>query len=125
MKERSGRAYARAADAVREEVDELREALPSNDVLIAGLVGAAIGAGLGLLISNSGRAQSFPVRARKLGRKGQRVVASRIAGVNFGDAGGAMRDYADRAREAFEDLLERESRDLKRALRRRRRSLGL
>jgi len=125
MRERSGRAYARAADAVREEVDELREALPSNDVLIAGLVGAAIGAGLGLLLSNSGRSKSFPVRARKLGRQGQRVIAARMSGARLAETGGAMRDYAERARDAFEDLLERESRSLKRALRRRRRSLGL
>jgi hypothetical protein len=36
-----------------------------------------------------------------------------------------VRDAAERAREAFEDLLARESRSLRRSLRRRRRSLGL
>jgi hypothetical protein len=35
-----------------------------------------------------------------------------------------VKDYAERARAAFEDALEREVRDLRRAARRRRRKLG-
>ena len=124
-RERSGRAFDRAAGAVREEMDELREAMPANDVLIAGLVGATIGAGVGFLLSSGGRSETLPARARSLQRKGRRAIAARVPTAAMADAGEAMRDYAERAREAFEDLLEREARSLKRAIRRRRRSLGL
>jgi hypothetical protein len=101
--------------------------VPGGDLLVAGLVGAAIGAGIGLLFSGGGRSvvETLPVRATKLQRKVRRMAASRARSARISDAGDAVRDAAERAREAFEDLLARESRSLRRSLRRRRRSLGL
>jgi hypothetical protein len=119
----SGRAYDRDVDEGDEEtmMDDDR---PQADLLIAALLGAAVGAGLGLLASRAMQDETPEVVkiARSAGRSARRAVrrAPSLSG-----AGGAVGDVISDARSAVERAVERELRQLKRAMRRRRRELGL
>ena len=103
-------------------------------LLTAALIGAAIGAGLGLLASRSidednvgAMLRSARKRARgglRRGTKAAGAIGSRAGGA-IGGARDAVGDFASTAREAFDDLLEREVRQLRKAARRQRRRFGL
>jgi hypothetical protein len=97
---------------------------PQADLLIAALLGAAVGAGLGLLASRAMHDETPEVVkiARSAGRSARRVVRRTPS---LSDAGGAVSDVISDARTAVERAVERELRQLKRAMRRRRRELGL
>ena len=93
---------------------------PQADLLIAALLGAALGAGLGLLASRAMQDETPEVVkiARSAGRTARRAVRRTPS---LYDAGGAVGEVIADARSA----VERELRQLKRAMRRRRRELGL
>jgi hypothetical protein len=101
-------------------------------LVAAALIGATVGAGLGLLASRMlDDDMAVMVRtARKRVRRGVRQgvksagAIGSSAGEAIGDARGAVGDFASRAREAFEDVLQREVRQLRKAARRQRRRLG-
>ncbi|MDF1502515.1 hypothetical protein PYV61_06170 [Roseisolibacter sp. H3M3-2] len=97
---------------------------PQADLLIAALLGAAVGAGLGLLVSRA-MVDDTPavVRlARNAGRSARKAVRR---APSLSDAGGAVGEVLSDARGAMERAVDRELRQLKRAMRRRRRELGL
>ena len=97
----------------------------ATDMLAAALLGAAVGAGLGLLATKlveSDDVRDHLIAARRgMGRNVRRGL--RAARQSVGRAA-AVKEYAEKARAAFEDALEREVRDLRRAARRRRRKFG-
>jgi hypothetical protein len=110
------------------------------DLLTAALLGAAIGAGTTLLLRRgpSGRRPGAP--AWRLAREGARIGAqlagrgARYAwdrGVDAWDRiprdeiEDKLRDYFESAREAIDDLVESELKDLRKAIRRQRRKLGI
>lgn len=96
------------------------------DLALAALVGAAVGAGLGLLArALVTEEQTMAARSARLVRQARRAVPTRAARVAAGDAGDAVRDAVLEARASAERLLAREVREFRRALRRRRRRLGL
>ena len=102
-------------------------------LLAAAVLGAALGAGLGLLV---GRALDTDVgslvmrSARKRVRTGAKRVrrvassAGSAAGGAFDDTREAVGDFASHARERLEDALEREVKQLRKLARRQRRRLG-
>lgn len=110
----------------------------TTTVLTAALIGAAIGAGLGLLASRAFDDDDVTAMfhaARKRARRGIRrgsaaagAAAGAIgerAGGAIGDARDAVGEFASHARDSFETMLEREVRQLRKAARRQRRRLGL
>ena len=102
-----------------------RDELGNRDLIAAAILGAAVGAGLGLLatrlVDTDDVRDTIAVARRGMSRGVKRGVR---AARQSASAAAAVKDYADRAREAFEDALEREVRDLRRAVRRRRRKFG-
>ncbi|MBV9879989.1 MAG: hypothetical protein JO180_05800 [Gemmatirosa sp.] len=131
---RSGRASAPAgpettADAG--EADRADEGGDARTLLVAALVGAAIGAGIGLLASQALEEEPTMTRVvrsarRRAGRSVRRGAAAvGSAGDALGDARDAVGEFASRARSAFEDALEREVKQLRRNARRQRRRFGL
>ncbi|AHG90719.1 hypothetical protein J421_3182 [Gemmatirosa kalamazoonensis] len=135
---RSGRASARGEETTRNEPRESNATGTASDddtnaLLGAALIGAAIGAGLGLLASRAfeGDAMSVVMRsARKRVKRGVRSgrkaasAAGSAAGEALGDARDAVGHFAERARDSFESALQREVRQLRKAARRRRRRLA-
>jgi hypothetical protein len=122
-------------DALGEQDDEQdddaeeQEELNTGELIAAALLGAAVGAGLGLLASryvDTGDLRDRVVSASRQMNRGLRSGLSRgIKQVRrrapeLPD----VREYAERARAVFEDALEREVRALKRGARRRRRRFG-
>ena len=106
----------------------------ARTLLTAALIGAAIGAGLGLLASRALDDDSVRGTIRQVRRRGGRAIRRRTAAVSelgsaAGEALGGARDtlgeYAERARDAFESALQREVKQLRRSARRQRRRLGL
>jgi hypothetical protein len=98
------------------------------------LIGAAIGAGLGLLASRAFDEDDMAGMMRSARKRAGRAVRRRAAAAAklgtatsraIGGASESVGDFASHAREAFEDALRREIRDLRKAARRRRRRLGL
>ena len=120
------------------DASESREA--QYDLLTAALLGLAIGAGTTLLLRR-GPGGSRPIAPMWKGaRKGARV-AGRLAGrgaryawdkgvdawdqVPREEIAERMREYFDTAREHIDDYVESELKDLRRAIRRQRKKLGI
>ena len=112
------------------------------DLLTAALLGAAVGAGLAVLAGAgrrrsagiggamlaavaSGRGRAMLGRAAKAAGRGAVQRGMKVARGFGEDAGDHVRHYADSAREAIDDAVAREVRDLRRAVRRRRKRLGI
>jgi hypothetical protein len=114
------------------------------DLLTAALLGLAIGVGTTLMIRRgpSGRRPMSPVlRGAALGAKWAGLGAARLGarGASWArDAGSELweriprdeirdhvRDYLGKAQEAIDDVVETELRDLRKALRRQRKRLGI
>jgi len=114
------------------------------DLLTAALIGLAIGVGTTLLVRRgpSGRRPVSPVlRGAALGAKWAGLGAARLGarGASWArDAGSELweriprdeirdhvRDYLGKAHEAIDDVVETELRDLRKALRRQRKRLGI
>jgi gas vesicle protein len=121
----SAPASAHAEDHdVEDERAGLDDTRPSADLLIAALLGAAVGAGVGLLASRAMADDSSTVdRAVRQFRKGSRRVVRAVPDV--GHVASSISEGVSDARRAAERTIEREMRAMKRALRRRRRELGL
>jgi monoamine oxidase len=103
-------------------------------LIAAALIGAAIGAGLGLLASRALEDEGVSVMLRSARRRAGREIRRRsraaarlgsAAGEAIGDTRDSIADLAARARDSFEDVLQREVRQLRKAARRQRRRLGL
>lgn len=112
------------------------------DLLTAALLGAAVGAGVAMLVG-SGRRKPQPLgqavlAALQPGRKTRLAGRAALAGARMvvkrgsrkahdltEDAGDTVREYAEAAREAIDDAVAREVRDLRRAIRKQRKRLGL
>ena len=114
-----GSARAGGSDAMDMDRDE------QYDLLTAALIGVAVGAGTALLISAfvpepRPGVQRAMRRGRKLAARGGKaaLVAPAAAQKQLGA-------YLESAREAIADTVEAELKDLRRAIRRRRRRLGL
>jgi uncharacterized protein YoxC len=128
----SSRASARDEDTMSDEPRDT-ESEETATLVTAAIIGAAIGAGLGLLASRvMDDDVSVMVRSarKRVGRGVRRGSAA--AGALGASAGSAVRgagetvgDFATRARDTFEDMLQREVRQLRKAARRQRRRLGL
>lgn len=95
-----------------------------TDLLIAGLIGAALGAGLGLLAARAMAEEVPPVvsAARRLRKRAGRAI-DRTPSVR--DVGSAVSQVVEDARERVEQAVQRELRQMQRAMRRRRRELGV
>ena len=113
---------------------ESREA--KYDLLTAALVGLAIGAGTTLLLRRGpggkrpiGPAWRAARASARMAGRGARFAWDR--GVDAWDRipreeiGGRVRDYFESARETIDDLVQSELKDLRRAIRRRRKELGI
>lgn len=95
------------------------------DLLTAALIGVAVGAGTALLIS--ALAPEPPRGVQRAMRRG-RKLATRGGRAALGAPEAAREQlgaYLESAREAIADTVEAELKDLRRAIRRRRRRLGL
>ena len=114
------------------------------DLLTAALIGATIGAGLTYMLRRgpSGTRPASPVmrgigrgakwagrHATRLGSRGGRWAADRghdlWERVPREEIADSVSDYVGRAREAIDDAVESELKDLRRAIRRQRKRLGL
>ena len=110
------------------------------DLLTAALLGVALGAGVTLLLRQGPRgsrpgvtlaraAGRGAMRAGVLGAEGARWAAKRgeemwdRAGMD--EVGERVRDYLDDARETISDVVEEELDDLRKAIRRQRKRLGV
>ncbi|HEX6057592.1 MAG TPA: hypothetical protein VFZ11_01150 [Gemmatimonadaceae bacterium] len=110
------------------------------DLLTATLLGVALGAGVTLLLRQGPRGQRPGAtmlrvagrgakRAGVLGAEGARWAAERggelwdRAGMD--EVGERVRDYLDEARETISDVVEEELDDLRKAIRRQRKRLGV
>lgn len=97
---------------------------PQADLLIAALLGAALGAGVGLLASRV-LAPEEPAVVRGV-RRVHRTASRALRDVpSVGDATSAVGSLVADARTAVEEAIERELRQMRRAMRRRRRELGI
>jgi len=114
------------------------------DLLTAALIGITIGAGVTYLLRRgpSGRRPMSPVfnglgrgagwagrKAARLGKQGAKWAASRGEDlwdrVPRDEIRESVTDYVGRAREAIDDVVESELHDLRRAIRRQRKRLGV
>ena len=103
--------------------------------MTAAAIGLAVGAGVALVIGGLRRESPSAIlmkpvhrhlkQARSAGRAGARWASRQAhdAADSFGPD--AIRDYLESAREAIDGVVEDEVRGLKRAIRRRRKQLGL
>ncbi|HJQ21602.1 MAG TPA: hypothetical protein VJ867_14740 [Gemmatimonadaceae bacterium] len=105
------------------------------DLLTAALLGAAIGAGTTLLLRRGPSGKRPGAAAWRTARTGARMAGrgARIAWERGQDLWERvpreeieehLRDYASTARDAIDHLVEHELKDLRKAIRRRRRKLG-
>lgn len=136
-----GRAAARPRVRGSAHADDAAESRDAQyDLLTAALLGVAIGAGTTLLLRRgpSGRRPLTP--AWRVARRGARVGA-RMAGrgarmawdrgvdlwerIPREEIEERLRDYFDSARDSIEEAVASEVKDLRKAIRRRRRKLGL
>jgi hypothetical protein len=114
------------------------------DLLTAALIGLTIGAGLTYMLRrgpSGGRPLSPVLRGVGSGARwaGRRAAAASMMGARWAADHGEdlwdriprdairkeMREYVGRAREAIDDVVESELRDLRRAIRRQRKRLGI
>jgi gas vesicle protein len=97
---------------------------PSADLLIAALLGAAVGAGVGLIASRAFADDSSTMdRAVRQIRRRTRTVGRAMPDV--AGLASSVSDSVSDARRAAERTFKEEMRAMRRALRRRRRELGL
>lgn len=127
---------------VRDENGDAREA--EFDLLTAALIGATIGGALMFMLRRgpSGNRPLVPMllgmgrgagwtgkQAARIGAKGARWAAERGEGlwdrIPRDDIREHVSDYMTRAREAIDDVVESELTDLRRAVRRQRKRLGI
>ena len=110
------------------------------DLLTAAALGVVVGAGLALLVRRGPRG-SRPIgeatratargarRAAKAGMRGARWAAERGEemwdGIPFDEIGESIGEYLRTAREAIDDAVAHELRDLRKAVRRQRKRLGV
>lgn len=112
----------------------------STDVLLAIGVGLALGAGLALVARERARrrrpmarlerfARSGVKEARRLRDRGTRWALEKGEsirdGVPVSEIGDSVADYLETARQSIDDAVNREIRDLRRAIRRERKRLGV
>lgn len=109
------------------------------DLLTAAILGLAVGAGIAMLVR--GRRKRTPralareagmmagAAAGRAGRRGMKWAAQRgeemLDRIPFDDMGEAISDYAHQAREAIDETVTHELKDLRKAVRRRRKQLGI
>jgi hypothetical protein len=133
---RSNEARPRVRGSARGTRDEVDDRDAQYDLLTAALLGAAIGAGTTLLLRRgpSGDRPMLPVwRAARAGARfagrGARFAWDRgrdaWARVPREEIEERMHDYFNSARDTIDNLMEHELKDLRRAIRRRRKRLGL
>ena len=126
------------------EDDEVGARDTEYDLLTAALIGLTIGAGLTYVLRRgpSGGRPLSPV-LREVGRgarwAGRRAAEASLSGARWAADRGEdlwdriprdairneMQEYVGRAREAIDDVVESELRDLRRAIRRQRKRLGI
>ena len=92
-----------------------------REVLLAGLIGAAIGAGLGILAGRA-LADEGP-RLAEATRRARLKARRAMAATPVRDVAPAVRNVVADVREAAERAIARELRDMRRAMRRRREEL--
>ncbi len=112
----------------------------STDVLLAIGVGLALGAGLALVARERARRRRPMARLERFARsgvKGARRLRDRGTrwalekgesirdGVPVSEIGDSVADYLETARQSIDDAVNREIRDLRRAIRRERKRLGV
>ena len=102
-------------------MDEDREGV---DLLIAALLGAAVGAGVGLLASRVLTPEE-PAMVRGARRVHKTATRAFRDVPSVSDASSAVSGFVSDARSAVEEAIERELRQMRRAMRRRRRELGI
>jgi hypothetical protein len=110
------------------------------DLLIAMALGAAVGAGITLLVRRGpeGRSPAYTaahaarrgaVKAGRYGAKGARKVRRRgaemIDNLPFEEIGESLGSYLESARESIDDAVARELKSLRKAVRRQRKRLGV
>ena len=96
------------------------------DLLTAALIGVAVGAGTALLLSALVPERPRPTRMQRAMKQGRKLAGRGGSGrVLPAAAREQIGAYLEGAREAITDTVESELKDLRRALRRRRRRLGL
>ena len=126
----------RVRGSARGPRDAAEDHAAQYDLLTAALLGAAIGAGTTLLLRRgpSGRRPMVPVwRAARAGARyaGKGARAAWDVGRDAWDRvpreeiEDRMRDYVSSARDTIDHLVESELKDLRRAIRRQRKKLGL
>ena len=112
----------------------------SADLLLAIGVGLALGAGLALVARERARRRRPMARFERLARRGVQE-ARRLRdrgtkwavehgealrdGVPVSDIGDSVADYLETARQSIDDAVNREIRDLRKAIRRKRKRLGV
>lgn len=112
----------------------------STDVLLAIGVGLAVGAGIALVARERARrrrpmarlerfARSGVKEARRLRDRGTKWALEKGEalrdGVPVSDIGDSVADYLETARQSIDDAVNREIRDLRKAIRRERKRLGV
>lgn len=112
----------------------------SGDVLLAIGVGLAVGAGLALVARERARRRRPAARFQRLTRRGVKEAKRlRDRGVkwaahqgdvirenaNVSEIGDSVAEYLETARQTIDDAVTREIRDLRRAIRRERKRLGV
>ena len=127
------RSRASAPDATRERSQGARASVERDaqyDLLTAALLGVALGAGAAVLLGlGLRRPPRHPMRSamRSSMQSGRKWAEKR--GSALGTVPGAVRhqveEYLETARDAIADTVEGELRDLRRAVRRRRKQLGV
>jgi len=99
------------------------------DLLTAALIGAVIGASATLLLRRPQRVpthRELALRSLKRGRKSMGAGAHGAAGaIDPAALRGQVGEFLESAREAINDAVEHELRDLRRSIRRQRRKLGV
>jgi len=117
-----------------------RRTEPSADLLLAIGVGLALGAGLALVARERARRRRPMARLERFARRGVQE-ARRLRdrgtkwavehgealrdGVPVSDIGDSVADYLETARQSIDDAVNREIRDLRKAIRSKRKRLGV
>lgn len=94
------------------------------DLVAAALIGAAVGAAAAMLAAGPTRRPI--VRGVERGaRRSRELAAASLDRVPAGEAVGALREYLESARSSIDQAVEEELRDLRRAVRRQRKRIGV
>ena len=95
------------------------------DLLAAALLGAAVGAAAALIASGSSRRPPIVRGVQRGARRAGALGTAAIERIPGREAAGAVREYIDTARGAIDDAVEQELRELRRAVRRQRKRIGV